>query len=272
MGEDAGRDKTNMTRTLAERCVAGEFGGVPYRAAQEPEAVEYGICPKMIYYYMNQIGPEAASARVAERLRAEHETAQAEEQGIRVVVVGGRGSGSVRALEKKLEQQAQRESKKRTRDSEVVVTLAKTQAEVEQAAAENAKLRAELHELREHAAKRLREGEETARRIAKLEAEVEKHKNLASAAGAQVAAKASALAEARADARRKADMLRHAIACAEERAAKMKELAGSRPSSSSGPTPYTEVEIEEFESTIGDLEAHVRALKKESKADAAEHE
>ena len=39
-----------------------------------------------------------------------------------------------------------------------------------------------------------------------------------------------------------------------------------------GPAPHTEVEIEEFESTIGDLEAQVRALKKEGKADAAEHE
>ncbi len=46
----------------------------------------------------------------------------------------------------------------------------------------------------------------------------------------------------------------------------------SRPCSASGPTPYTEAETEEFESTIGDLEAQVRALKKESKAGAAEHE
>ena len=52
----------------------------------------------------------------------------------------------------------------------------------------------------------------------------------------------------------------------------MKEEVGGRPSSSSGPAPYTEAEIEEFENTIGDLEAQVRALKKEGKADAAEHE
>jgi len=36
----------------------------------------------------------------------------------------------VRALEKKLDEQAKRESKKRARDSEVVVTLAQTQAEL----------------------------------------------------------------------------------------------------------------------------------------------
>ena len=119
---------------------------------------------------------------------------------------------------------------------------------------------------------RLREGEEAARRIEKLEAEVEKFQGRAREAEARAAAKAEALAEARADARRKADTLRHAIARAEERAAKMKEAAGGRPSSSSGPVPYTEAEIEEFESTIGDLEAQVRALEKESKADAAEHE
>ncbi len=275
-----------MTKTLAERCLAGEFGGIPYRAAQSPEAVELGISHCMIHHYMNQIDPTTAFDRVADRLRVEHETTQAEEQGFRVVVVGGRGGGSVRALEKKLDEQAKRESKKRTRDSEVVVTLAQTQAELEQAAAKIAKLEAELLEVREREAKRLREGEETAHRIEKLEAEVEKFQGRASEAEARAseaearaseaearaAAKAEALAEARADARRKADALRHAIARAEERAAKMKELAGSRPCSASGPTPYTEAEIEEFESTIGDLEAQVRALKKESKADAAEHE
>ena len=107
-------------------------------------------------------------------------------------------------------------------------------------------MKAELLESREREAKRHREDEETARRIAKLEAEVEKQKSLASAAGAQAAAKAEALAEARADAKRKTDTLRRAIARAEERAEKMKEAAGGRPSSSSGPAPYTEAEIEEF--------------------------
>ena len=94
----------------------------------------------------------------------------------------------MRALEKKLDEQAKRGSKKRTRDSAVVVTLAQTQAELEKAAAENEKLQAELLESREREAKRHREDEETARRIAKLEAEVEKQKSLASAAGALAAA------------------------------------------------------------------------------------
>ena len=174
----------------------------------------------------------------------------------------------MRALEKKLDEQAQRESKKRTRHSEVVVTLAQTQAELGQAAAEKAKLKAELHELRKREAKRLRQGEASARRIEKLEAEIEKHKGRASVEKVLAAAKAGDLAEARAEARRKTDALWHVIARAEERAAKIKAAAESRPSSSSGPAP----EIKEFESTIRDLEAQVRALKKESKADAAEHE
>ncbi len=270
--EDADKEKTNLARTLAERCVAGEFEGVAYRAVFAPEAVELGINHMHIQYYIDKIDPADAHIRVADRLRLQHETAQAEEQGLRVVVVAGRGGGSVRALEKKLDEQAQRESKKRTRDSEVVVTLAQTQAELEQATAENAKLKAELHESREREAKRLREGEETARRIEKLEAEVAKFKGRASEAEARAAAKAEALSEARADARRKADTLQHSLKRAEERAAKMREAAGSRPSSSSGPAPYTEAEIEEFKSTIGDLEAQVRALKKENKADAAELE
>ena len=44
--EDAGRDKTD------ERCVAGEFGGVPYRAAQAPEAVKYGTSARMIHHHI----------------------------------------------------------------------------------------------------------------------------------------------------------------------------------------------------------------------------
>ena len=153
-----------------------------------------------------------------------------------------------------------------------MVTLAQTQAELGQAAAEKAKLKAELHELRKCEAKRLRQGEASARRIEKLEAEVEKHKGRAIAAEVLAAAKAGDLAEARAEARRKTDALLHVIARAEERAAKIKAAAESRPSSSSGPAPYTEAEIKEFESTIRDLEAQVRSLKKERKADAAEHE
>ena len=105
MGVDAGRDKSNVTRTFAERCVAGEFGGVANRAAQAPEALDWGISRSNILYFMNQIDPAAASARVAERLQAKHETTQAKEQGLRVVVVGGRGGWFG---EKKLDEQAQR--------------------------------------------------------------------------------------------------------------------------------------------------------------------
>lgn len=76
--EDAKRDKTELTRTLAERCLAGEFGGIPYRAAQSPEAVELGIRHSMIHHYMNQIDPTTTFDRVADRLRVEHETTQAE--------------------------------------------------------------------------------------------------------------------------------------------------------------------------------------------------
>ena len=94
----------------------------------------------------------------------------------------------------------------------------------------------------------------------------------ASAAEAEAATDAAALAEAEAEARGRVKLLQQFLRRAEERAAKMKELAVSRPCSASGPTPYPEAEIEEFESTIGDLEAQVRALKKENKADAEEHE
>jgi hypothetical protein len=126
----AKQEKAAVATALALRCVAGEFEGISYRAAQAPEALASGVDRAMIQYYMDKVDPAAAASRVAERLRVEHEATQAEEQGCRVIVVGGREGGSVRALEKKLDEQAKRESKKRARDSEVVVTLAQTQAEL----------------------------------------------------------------------------------------------------------------------------------------------
>jgi hypothetical protein len=74
--------------------------------------MEFGIHHMNIQYHMDQIDPAAVHTRVADRLRVQHETGKIEEQGLPVIVVAGRGGGSVRALEKKLNEQAQRESKK----------------------------------------------------------------------------------------------------------------------------------------------------------------
>ena len=42
MGVDAKLDKAAVAKALVERCVAGEFGGIAYRAAQGPKAVRKG--------------------------------------------------------------------------------------------------------------------------------------------------------------------------------------------------------------------------------------
>ena len=59
MGVDATLDKAAVAKALAERFVAGEFGGIAYRASQEPEAISKGVISSHIQYYMNQFDPAA---------------------------------------------------------------------------------------------------------------------------------------------------------------------------------------------------------------------
>ena len=59
MGVDAKLDKAAVAKAIAEHCVAGKFGGITYRAAQEPEAVSKGVISSHIQYYMNLFDPAA---------------------------------------------------------------------------------------------------------------------------------------------------------------------------------------------------------------------
>ena len=123
---------------MAQRCVEGDFGGIANRASQEPEAAELGIDRQMIQYFMDRYGPIAASTRGAERAQPEHEKSEAKIAGekLRVVVVEKGGGRSARTLVHELQRQEESKTKKRSRESAAVATLARTQAELEQAAAE----------------------------------------------------------------------------------------------------------------------------------------
>ena len=72
-----------MAKALAERCVAGEFGGIAYRAAQEPAA---------------------AASRVAENNRVDHERAKAPDCGgdLRVLFVEKGGAPPLEKVSEKL--------------------------------------------------------------------------------------------------------------------------------------------------------------------------
>jgi len=103
---------------LAQRCVAGEFEGVAYRAAQLPEAVELDLNHQLIQYHMDKVDPVAAAARVAERARFENDKSEAEMRGaeVHVVAVERGGGRSARTLLKELQHRAESKSKKRSRE------------------------------------------------------------------------------------------------------------------------------------------------------------
>jgi len=57
-------EKSRLVRVMvmAERCLAGDFGGSYYLAAKEPECVELGIMQTNIQYHMDKIDLVASSS------------------------------------------------------------------------------------------------------------------------------------------------------------------------------------------------------------------
>ena len=72
------RKKAAIVRSMAERCVAGEFEGSARRASFDPDCIRLGIDESHIRYHMNKVEPAAAAARAAERARVATESAAAE--------------------------------------------------------------------------------------------------------------------------------------------------------------------------------------------------
>ena len=63
---------------MAERCIAGEFNGSSFLAAQDPDCVRLGINESSIRRRIVACNPAAAAARAAERARVATATAAAE--------------------------------------------------------------------------------------------------------------------------------------------------------------------------------------------------
>ena len=82
------RKKAAFLRSLAERCVAGEFEGSARRASHDPECIRLGVSESAIRYHMNKVEyPAAVAARAAERARVATESAAAEAARVPVKVV-----------------------------------------------------------------------------------------------------------------------------------------------------------------------------------------
>jgi hypothetical protein len=84
---DAFAAKSSLSLRMAERCVAGEFGGSAWRAAAMPECIALGINYQTIEYHMGKMNPVESACRVAHRARVESEAAQAEAEMMRVKYV-----------------------------------------------------------------------------------------------------------------------------------------------------------------------------------------
>ena len=89
--------KSALKRSMAQRCVAGEFDGSASRAANDPECLRLGIARQAIQYHMDIIDQTATAARDAGRKRVATEAAAAGAAGVGVqfVFVERAGSGSV---------------------------------------------------------------------------------------------------------------------------------------------------------------------------------
>ncbi len=79
------RKKAAIVRSMAERCVAGEFEGSARRASHDPECIRLGVSESAIRYHMNKV--EDPAARAAERARVATESAAAEAARVPVKVI-----------------------------------------------------------------------------------------------------------------------------------------------------------------------------------------
>ena len=85
--DNAGTEKASLTRSMASRCISGEFGGIAYRAGQDPECLRLGVTAMAIQYHIDRMEPAAAAARAAERARVATETSAAEAAHVPVKIV-----------------------------------------------------------------------------------------------------------------------------------------------------------------------------------------
>ena len=60
------QEKSDRRRSLAERCLNGEFGGSAWVTSQQPECIALGVSRQSIQYQMDRIDPVEACIRGAD--------------------------------------------------------------------------------------------------------------------------------------------------------------------------------------------------------------
>ena len=135
-----------------------------------------------------------------------------------------------------------------------------------------AHLRRHALEVTAREAKRRAEDVKSARDLADLERRLGGALGRADKAEAKIGALTEALSESRSDLRRKVASLRRTIGTGEERLREIQDAKASSSSASSSATTYTEDEVEEMETVMGDLTAQLAEVNKLRKHDEAKYD
>jgi len=228
-------EKSRLVRAMAERCLAGDFGGSSYLAAKEPECVELGITQPNILYHMDRMDPVAAASRTADRARVTTETAAAAVtlHGLKPTFIFVERGGSASAAVAVSEIIGKLESVMGSHVGEVAhlarcEASAAHQAELEAVEVETAEIKKKLCELKarqsECETEARRCAKESSREIAHLQGLLGGEQKRADAAEVSK----SAMSEAKAEALHKAKMFQQSLTRLQERLA----VIEAKPSSS----------------------------------------
>ena len=266
--------KADLRRTMAERCLAGEFGGSSWVASQEPECVTLGIAYQTIQYHMDRIDPIQASTRAASRARVEIEALAAEtSNGVKATFIFVERGGSASAAAAVSGIMSKLESELGARVGEVAhlarcEASAAHQAELEVAGLETAGIEKKLSELKarqlDHEAEARRFAKEAAREIAHLQGLLAGEQKRADAADASK----SVMSEAKAEALHKAKMFQKSLIRLQEKFAEIE----AKPSSSGIGMTWDEEDVLEMEGVIAELTTELRELRGAAKAKEREFE
>ena len=235
-------DKAALARSMAYRCVSGEFGGRARKAAKDPECARLGLGECTIRFHRDRIDPAAAAARAAEHSRASAEAEAAEAAGVSVKIIFVERAGSAPAaaaieaamgvIDSQIGVQVRRVAKRAREEASTAL-----QAELEVEAERSEALQAELDELLLSNAAQRRKVEAGERQVAALEAKLARTSSSAAASAAKAEATVEVAKGGATAARRKAKVAGKSLARARGRI----EVLEAKPRAplSSGATTWT---------------------------------
>jgi len=204
------RLKAALVRSMAGRCVAGEFEGSAWIASKNPECIRLGVSESAICYHINKVeDPDAVAARAAERARVATESAAAEAARVPVKVVFVERAGAqpaaaafeaaVGVIESQIGVRVKRVAKHAREEASTAL-----QSELEEEAERREALETELEEFKLRDATQQLELRASTARIAALEANLARASSRAAGAAAKAHATVGAAKGGAAAARKEA--------------------------------------------------------------------